>query len=89
MSLQESILALLEVAYEQTTDDLVHTILARDVGDPPTAQQIVNAIAALEKDRWIYSPERKPGHSATWRRRTVAQREALLAENNPHQGKLL
>jgi hypothetical protein len=80
-TISECILALLDVSYEQTADEIC-THVARQLG---TFGGLVAAqIANLHSERWLYlTPEGK------YRRRTPAQHAALMAANNPQQGRLM
>jgi hypothetical protein len=81
MNIRESILALLEVSYEQSSDDITRHVQKRVEG--ATADDVLAEIERLMCDRWLI-------YDRGWyRRRTQAQWDAIQASNNPSQGSLL
>ena len=83
-TISDGILALLDVSYEQTADEIIRHVLRR-CGEAEHGGHVMNALNQLEQERWlIYSKEH-----GTYRRRTQAQWDALMAANNPQQGRLI
>jgi hypothetical protein len=82
MTIRESILALLEVSYEQTADEIIFHVL-KQCDKTETGSRVMCEIGKLEHERWLI-------YDRGWyRRRTQAQWDAIRATNNPKQGSLL
>jgi hypothetical protein len=82
VSIREAILALLEVSYQQTFDEILAHVL-KQCDKTVTGSRVMIEIGKLEHERWLI-------YDRGWyRRRTQAQMEAIQANNNPNQGSLL
>jgi hypothetical protein len=85
-TIRECILQLLDVAYEQTSDEIIQHVQATfEKESIMRAGDIAPVIRKMILERWLYyAPD-----SMNLRRRTQAQWDALQAANNPNQGSLL
>jgi hypothetical protein len=82
MNIREAILALLEVSYEQTADEIIAHVL-KQCDKTETGASVMIEIGKLERENWLI-------YDRGWyRRRTQAQMDAIRASNNPNQGSLL
>jgi hypothetical protein len=80
--IREAILALLEVSYQQTADELIFHVLSQ-CDKTETGSRVMIEIGKLERENWLI-------YDRGWyRRRTQAQWDAIRATNNPSQGSLL
>jgi hypothetical protein len=82
VNIREAILALLEVSYQQTADEIIFHVL-KQCDKTETGASVMIEIGKLERERWLI-------YDRGWyRRRAKAQMEAIQATNNPSQGSLL
>ena len=90
MNLKTLILDLLEAGYELTFDEIMRGVDNQDWPEKdPTPGEVQFALNLLKTERWVIEQPRKPGFSASYRRRTARQRAELLAEQSGMQGTLL
>ena len=82
MTIREAILALLEVSYQQTADEIIAHVL-KQCDKTETGASVMCEIGKLEREKWLI-------YDRGWyRRRTQAQWDAIRASNNPNKGSLL
>ena len=82
MTIRDAILALLEVSYQQTADEIIAHVL-KQCDKTETGASVMIEIGKLEREKWLI-------YDRGWyRRRTQAQWDAIQASNNPGQGSLL
>jgi hypothetical protein len=82
MTIREAILALLEVSYQQTADEIIAHVL-KQCDKTETGASVMCEIGKLEHENWLI-------YDRGWyRRRAKAQMESIRASNNPKQGSLL
>jgi hypothetical protein len=82
MNIREAILALLEVSYQQTADEIISHVL-KQCDKTETGASVMIEIGKLERENWLI-------YDRGWyRRRAKSQMEAIRATNNPNQGSLL
>ena len=80
-TIRDCILSLLDVAYEQTSEQIIAHVYRPTKNNE---EDVRDELRQLIRERWLYYTP-----AGTLRRRTPAQHAALMAANNPQQGRLM